>query len=184
MLPITLDLAHLPVALIGNGAQTCRRLALLDEAGAEHLHVFAPDAGDDLVRRAGSRLRRRWPRPQEISAARLVLIADGIDPDTERDMVALARAAGTLVNVEDKPALSDFHSPALLRRGDLTIAISTGGRSPALARRLRQSLELLFGPEWQRTVEELARLRHLWRATGADGAEVNASTEAWLDRHG
>lgn len=182
MLPITLDLTHLPVALVGNGPQTLRRLALLDEAGAERLQVFAPHAGDDLVQLAGQRLHHRWPTPEEISATRLLLIADGIDRGTECHIVAVARAAGTLVNVEDNPAHSDFHSPALLRRGDLTIAISTAGRSPALARRLRHSLELQFGPEWQQTVEELAEVRHFWRAAGAGAAEVSAWTEAWLDR--
>jgi len=184
MLPITLDLAHLRVALVGNGAQTSRRLASLDDAGAERLQVFAPEADDALARQVGARLHRRWPRPQEISAARLLFIADGVDPGTERDMIAVARADGTLVNVEDKPALSDFHSPAMLRRGDLTIAISTAGRSPALARRLRHFVGMIIGPEWHHALDEIAQLRSLWREGGAEAAKVTAWTDAWLDRQG
>jgi len=182
MLPITLDLARLPIVLVGNGAQAARRLGLLDEAAAERLTVFAPNATEALARQAGERLRRRWPTREEIGAARILLIADGVEPATVDNMIGSARAAGTLINVEDEPARSDFHSPAVLRRGDLLIAISTGGLSPALARRLRRFLGTVFGPEWQPILAELGRLRRFWRRAGADPAEVSAWSEAWLDR--
>ncbi|HUK08447.1 MAG TPA: NAD(P)-dependent oxidoreductase [Stellaceae bacterium] len=182
MLPITLDLARLPIVLVGNGPQAARRLGLLDEAGAERLTVFAPSATEALARQAGERLRRRWPTREEIGAARVLLIADRVEPAAVNNMIRLARAAGTLINVEDEPARSDFHSPAVLRRGDLLIAISTGGLSPALARRLRRFLGTVFGPEWQPILAELGRLRRFWRKAGADPDEVSAWTEAWLDR--
>jgi len=184
MLPITLDLAHLPLALVGTGAQAARRLALLDEAGAADLAVYAPKPAPALQQAAAARLRPRWPSPVEVASARLLLIADGVPPEIVKDLVAAARAAGTLVNVEDKPALSDFHSPSTLRRGDLLIAVSTGGQSPALARRLQHFLAGVFGPEWQGAVEELGRLRRLWREGGADPAEVDRWTLTWMERQG
>jgi precorrin-2 dehydrogenase / sirohydrochlorin ferrochelatase len=183
MLPITLDLAQIPIALVGNGAQALRRLTLLDEAGAQQFRVYAPSAQPDLARRAGRRLLRRWPTPQEVASVRLLLIADHVEPGIERDLVATARAARTLVNVEDKPAYSDFHSPALLRRGDLTIAISTAGQSPALAQRLRGFLAAIFGPEWQHILDGLAQLRSHWREGGAAAADIKVWTDTWLDHH-
>ena len=99
MFPVNLDLTHLPVALVGNGLQAERRLALLDEDGAETVTVYAPAAGETLARAAGGRLRRRWPTPAEVAEARLLLVADEVEGGVLRDLVATARASGTLVNV-------------------------------------------------------------------------------------
>jgi precorrin-2 dehydrogenase / sirohydrochlorin ferrochelatase len=119
-----------------------------------------------------------------VASAKLLLIADGIEPGGVSDLVAVARAAGTLVNVEDRPELSDFHSPAMVRRGDLLVTVSTGGRSPALARRLGRFLGEVFGPEWQARLEDLAVLRTQWREAGADPSTVSAWTEDWVERKG
>jgi precorrin-2 dehydrogenase len=184
MFPIMLDLSIVPVVLVGNGAQALRRLALLDEDRARFVTVCAPAVSDALAEAAGTRLRRRWPTPAEIASAKLLLIADGAEPGAVADMVAVARAAGTLVNVEDRPELCDFHSPATVRRGELLVTVSTGGQSPALARRLGRFLAEVFGPEWQARLEELAMLRAQWREAGADPSTVGAWTETWVDRHG
>jgi precorrin-2 dehydrogenase/sirohydrochlorin ferrochelatase len=184
MFPIMLDLSALPLILVGNGPQAVRRLSLLDEDRAGFVTVCAPAPSDALARAAGARLRRRWPTPTEVASAKLLLIADGVEPGALADIVAVARAAGTLVNVEDRPALSDFHSPAIVRRGDLVMTVSTGGRSPALARRLGRFLGEIFGPEWQARLEDLAALRERWRKGGADPSTVAAWTDAWVERDG
>jgi len=184
MFPIVLDLSILPVILVGTGPQAARRLALLDEDHARSVTVCAPAPAEALARAAGPRLLRRWPTPAEVASAKLLLIADGVEAGVLADLVAVARAAGTLVNVEDRPELSDFHSPAMVRRGDLLVTVSTGGRSPALARRLGRFLGTIFGPEWQTRLEGLAALRGQWREGGADPSTVSAWTEAWVDRHG
>ena len=184
MFPIVLDLSILPVILAGNGPQALRRLALLDQDRAGLVTVYAPMASEALASAAGERLVRRWPTPAEVALAKLLLIADGIGAGVVSDLVAVARAAGTLVNVEDRPELSDFHSPAMVRRGDLLVTVSTGGRSPALARRLGRFLGAIFGPEWQSRLEDLAALRSQWREAGADPSMVGAWTEAWVERNG
>jgi precorrin-2 dehydrogenase / sirohydrochlorin ferrochelatase len=183
MLPITVDLAHLRVILVGNGAAACRRLLLLEEAGAAALEIYAPDASPALAELAGGRLRRRWPRPAEIARARLVFFADVPDPPAAA-IVAAARRGGALVNVEDDARRSDFHSASVLRRGDLTVAISTNGRSPGLAALMRRLLERLVGPEWAAQTGEIATLRRAWRSAGADHAAIGRWTEAWAERHG
>jgi precorrin-2 dehydrogenase/sirohydrochlorin ferrochelatase len=184
MFPIMLDLSSLPVLLVGNGPQAARRLGLLDEDRARSVTVYAPAPSEALASAAGTRLARRWPTPTEIASAKLLLVADGIEASALSDLVSVARAAGTLVNVEDRPELSDFHSPAVVRRGDLLVTVSTGGRSPALARRLGRFLAEIFGPEWQVRLEDLAALRTQWREAGADASTVGAWTEAWVERHG
>jgi precorrin-2 dehydrogenase/sirohydrochlorin ferrochelatase len=179
-----LDLSTVPLILVGNGRQTLRRLWLLDEDRAAHVTVSAPAPSEALVHAAGMRLIRRWPTPTEVASAKLLLVADGVEASALADLVAVARAAGTLVNVEDRPELSDFHSPAIVRRGDLLMTVSTGGRSPALARRIGRFLGEIFGPEWQERLEDLAARRAQWRESGADPSTVGMWTEAWVDRHG
>ncbi len=71
-----------------------------------------------------------------------------------------------------------------MRRGDLLLTVSTGGRSPRLAHRLGRFLGEVFGPEWQRRLEDLGALRALWREAGADPTTVSDWTDAWMDRHG
>jgi precorrin-2 dehydrogenase / sirohydrochlorin ferrochelatase len=183
MLPLVVDLAGLRVLLIGDGAAALRRLELLDEAGARDLAVYAERPAPALARRAGNRLRRRLPTSAELAAARLVFISDRGAPATP-GLAATARAAGALVHVEDAPALSDLQAPAVLRRGALTIAVSTGGASPGLAVQVKRFLNRLFGPEWGERLDRLAALRQDWRRSGADAATLSRRTEAWIERLG
>jgi precorrin-2 dehydrogenase/sirohydrochlorin ferrochelatase len=79
-----------------------------------------------------------------------------------------AQRRGVLCNVVDVPEYCDFHYPAVVRRGDLQIAISTAGQSPSLAQKLRQQLERQFGPEYTAWVEELGETRRLVLASDLD----------------
>ncbi len=92
MFPIVLDLSTLPVILAGNGPHALRRLALLDEDRAPSVTVCAPAPSKALAEAAGKRLVRRWPTPAEIASAKLLLIADGLEASTLRDLAAVARA--------------------------------------------------------------------------------------------
>jgi len=97
-------------------------------------------------------------RPSDLEGA-FVCVASSPDP-AERDRIAAeARARRVLVNVMDDVPNCDFAAPAVVRRGDLVLAISTGGRSPALARRLREELERRFGPEWAIVLDALRDVR-------------------------
>jgi precorrin-2 dehydrogenase / sirohydrochlorin ferrochelatase len=179
MLPVMLDLTRLPLLLIGNGAAAARRLQRLDEAGAARLSVHADVPTAALAAAAGRRLVPRLPSPAELAAARVVFIADPAPNDCDA-LAAAARAAGALVHVEDAPALSDLHAPAVLRRGALTIAIATSGLSPALATRLKAFLGGVFGPEWAGRLERLAAERRRWRASGAEPAVIAQRTDEFL----
>ncbi len=102
MFPILFNLKGAAVALIGAGAPTVCRLALLDREEAS-VSVFAPEAGAELEAAAGLRMARLWPDRGELRAVRLVFIA-GLDADLAGRMAALARQAGVPVNTEDRPA--------------------------------------------------------------------------------
>ena len=183
MLPLVLDPSRLALILVGDGAAAERRLDLLDAAGAADLTLYAANPSAALALAAGHRLVRRLPTIQEVAAARLVFISDRAAPHA-RSLAAAARAAGALVHVEDEPSLSDVHAPAVLRRGDLTIAVSTGGKSPGLAVQVKRFLGAVFGQEWQARLDALAALRQGWRAGGADSETVTRWTDAWIGRQG
>ena len=183
MLPISVDLAQIRVMLVGHGAAARRRLALLDEAGAEALEIYAPSPDPALALSARARLRRRLPLPAEIARAQLVFVA-GIPDPAAAEIRGAAQAAGVLINVEDDRRRSDFHSAAVFRRGDLTVAISTNGKSPGLAALMRRVLEQRIGPKWEIRLDEIAALRQGWREAGADPAAIGRWTQEWVDRRG
>lgn len=182
MFPVLLDLAQVRVALVGNGEAALRRLRLLDEDGARHLTVYSDEPLPELAACAGERLHHAMPGAGELAGVHIVFAAD-LDDSSFARLSATANALGTLIHIEDKPALGTVHAPAVLRRGDLLITISTNGRSPGLARRLKRFLEGLFGEEWQERLDKLASLRQGWREAGAGQPEVARWTEDWVDRH-
>lgn len=183
MLPLSLELARLNLVLIGNGDACLRRLRLLGEAGAQSLAVFAARPSPALATEAGRHLRRHWPKRDELRGAQLVFIADV--PEPQRTALAgLARSVGAILHVEDAPALTDSHAPAVLRRGALTIAVTTEGAAPGLAAELRDFLAELIGPEWRARLVRIAALRREWHKTGADHASVRRLTAARIDRYG
>jgi precorrin-2 dehydrogenase/sirohydrochlorin ferrochelatase len=183
LFPIVLDLNHVSVALVGTGRLAARRLKQLSDAGARHLTVFsaAPETG--LAALAGERLIRRLPTDEDLAAFQVIYIVD-LEPGIAADLAARCRALGRLVNVEDVKHLCDFHTPSQVRRGDLLVSISTGGKSPGLAQRLRRYLETLFHPEWEDWLEELAHARSEWRAQGADMETVAKRTESMIEERG
>ena len=183
MFPISLDLSRVRVALIGGGPAIARRLALLDEDGAREVDVYAIFPSPTLAAAAGSRLHRRLPEARDLSRTAVVFIAD-LDDGLDDRLAALARSLGALVNVEDRKALSDFHSPSVLLRGAVTIPVSTNGRAPGLARRLRRRLEGAIGPEWRDRVEELGARRTEWRRRGKSLGELSRLTDDYIDDRG
>ena len=104
------------------------------------VRVFAENAETPMRELAGDRLVENWPDAEDLAACHVVYMAN-IDAGLQETLTAQARAVKTLVNVEDVKPLCDFHVPALVRRGDLLLTVSTGGKSPGLARGLKSKLE-------------------------------------------
>lgn len=183
MYPVLFDPARVTAVVVGRGPGAHRRVEGLKAAGVTRIKVFAPDADAVLGAGAGMRLVPGLPGPDDLKGATLVLVA-GLEDVEAETIAAAARKAGAAVNVEDRPQWCDFHLPATVRRGDLLLTASTGGRSPGLARALRAHLEGLFGQEWEERLESLAKARESWRAEGAGPSEVSKRTQEWIDREG
>ncbi len=146
--------------VIGGGQVAERKVRTLRDAGAKVRLV-----ADTLTRKlrelaeAGEveLVERRYERGDLAGAAAAVAATD--DEEVNRWVFAEATEAGIPVNVVDNPALCTFIAPSIVRRGDLVVAISTGGAAPALAVRIRERLEREFGDEYARFLELMAELR-------------------------
>ncbi len=183
MFPVALDLSVLKAAVAGGGEAAERRLRLLDEAEAQGVRVFAPKPSDAMTARAGDRLTRALPEDSDLDAIDVLFIAD-LGPEAEQALAGKARAKRILVNTEDVRPLCDFHVPAMVRRGDLLLSVSTNGASPGLARRLKKHLEGVFGEEWAGRLKELAGARQRWRDEGASLPELAKRTDALIEEKG
>jgi precorrin-2 dehydrogenase/sirohydrochlorin ferrochelatase len=160
LLPISLDPASLSIGLVGQGESLARRAALLADAGIIPIPV-TPDA----------------PALDGLG----VLFVAGLPPDDAERLARLARGQGILVNVEDVPTLCDFHVPAIVRRGDLIVTVSTGGKAPGLSRLIREWLERRLGLEWSGRLREVSQARTNWRGQGLAPGEVSRRTRAFVE---
>jgi precorrin-2 dehydrogenase/sirohydrochlorin ferrochelatase len=139
--PVLLELSGRRAVVIGSLALHEKKDVSLREAGAD-VEVFA---------------NGRW-QPKDLDGA-FVCVASS-DDTAERDAIAAAaRERGVLVNVMDDVPNCDFAAPAVVRRGDLVIAIGTGGRSPALARKVREDIQERYGKEWSEVLEIIGAVR-------------------------
>jgi precorrin-2 dehydrogenase/sirohydrochlorin ferrochelatase len=136
---------------------------------------------------ADNRKLRHVPREYEygdLQGNYLAYVASG-DPEAAGRAAEEARELGILINVADDPERSSFISPAIVKRGDLQIAISTSGASPAVARKLREQMEQRYGPEYAFLVEIMHRARQYLRRHQADRHErarrLNALAATLLD---
>lgn len=177
MIAIALDPTRLRLGLAGRGPMFRRRLDGLHRGGATPL-VFSDDvaatAGDQAFHPLG-----------EVAVARLdVLWIAGMATAEAAPLAEAARSRGALVNVEDHRPQCDFHSVAEIRRGDLLLTVSTGGRSPALTARLRADLARRYGEAWAERLRLLADQRDRWRREGMDLATVARRSDAVIDAAG
>jgi siroheme synthase-like protein len=130
-------------------------------AAGANIKVISPELTLELQLLVDSGKLAFLPRPYQegdLEGAFLVIAATD-NPDVNASVWAEAEQRGCLVNVVDDPAHSNFILPAVVQRADLSVAISTGGSSPALARRLRERIEDLIGPEYGVLTSLLAELR-------------------------
>ncbi len=164
MIPIYLNPVAARVAVIGRGALALRRVAWLRDAGASP-DVWSDAPSIDLAAAAPD-LVHRLPSNEELARYRAIWIADLTSAEAKQ-IAEAARATAVLVNVEDVVALCDFHTPAVVRRGRLTLAAGTGGASPAVARAAGERLEAAFPVAWGSALEEVARSRAALREHGA-----------------
>jgi len=146
--------------VIGGGQVAERKVKTLLDAGAK-VRVVSSEVTKgirDLADRGDIELiERRYSAGDLAGAAAAIAATD--DEDVNRGVFAEATEAGIPVNVVDNVSLCTFIAPSIVRRGDLVVAISTGGAAPALAVRIRERLEKEFGDEYARFLELMGELR-------------------------
>ena len=162
MLPLIFDPSKVKIGLAGAGGALAKRRAHLAEAGVHPIPI-RPDDHDGL-------------------SGLCVLYIAGLEHEISAALAGRARTQGILVNVEDAPALCDFHVPATVRRGDLLLTVSSAGRSPGLVRLVREWLSNQFGSEWSSRVAQIGAKRTGWRAGGLSPAQISEKTRTIAQR--
>ena len=136
--------------------------------------VVAPEVTEAVeawAREGRIEWRARTLAAEDLCGAFLVVAATSL-AQVNHEVFRHCEAAGILCNVVDDPEYCHFYYPAVVRRGALQIAISTEGKSPALAQRLRRELEAQFGPEYEQWLEWLGAAREFLRSEGKDPEET------------
>jgi precorrin-2 dehydrogenase/sirohydrochlorin ferrochelatase len=147
--PIHLDIKNRNCLIVGGGAVGTRKVNTLMECGARVV-VVSPNPTPQLDRLASEgsvTLKKRAYRSEDLAGMFLVIGATD-DESLNRQISEDAERAHILCNIADRPEVCNFILPSIVRRGDLVITISTSGKSPALAKHLRQKLETQFGREY------------------------------------
>ena len=158
--PAFINLENRSVLVVGGGAVAERKVETLLETGAR-VTVVSPDITQHLQEYERSNrisVRHRSFIPSDVEAVSLVISATD-DPATQSEVASIATLKNILVNTVDKPELCSFIVPAILRRGDITIAISTSGKSPSLAAELRTRVERVLTDDVARTATVLGAVR-------------------------
>jgi precorrin-2 dehydrogenase/sirohydrochlorin ferrochelatase len=155
--PILLDVRGRRCVVVGGGEVAYRKACALRDAGGK-VTAVSPKFCGEFRRAKGLNLTKRRYASEALADAVLVVAATN-SVRTNRQVAADATKLKALVNVVDEPKLCSFIVPATVTRGDLCIAISTGGASPALARRIREELEAQYGAEYEGFLRLLKRAR-------------------------
>lgn len=164
--PAYLDIKNRSCLVVGGGRVGTRKVGTLLKCGAR-VTVVSPKVTDELAQMASEariELRQRAYESSDIESAFLVIGATDDQPLNEqihRDAEALQR----LCNIADQPRLCNFVLPSIINQGDLSIAISTAGKSPAFAKHLRRQLQDQFGPEYGAFLELMGAIRQRLLAT-------------------
>ncbi|MBI3616234.1 MAG: bifunctional precorrin-2 dehydrogenase/sirohydrochlorin ferrochelatase [Candidatus Omnitrophica bacterium] len=158
--PIFLKLEGRPCLVIGGGQVAAQKAKALAACGAK-VTVVSPRSGAGitrLIRRKKVIWRSHRFKPGDLKGAELVVAAT--DEQAVNELAyRLAVRRGIWINVVDQPVLCSFIVPSVVRRGKLEIAVSTSGVSPALSKWIRKDLEKRYGPEFERLVDAMGKVR-------------------------
>lgn len=172
LFPLFLKLDGRPAVVVGGGSVAETKIISLLAAGAR-VRVIAPKLTERIAswaREGGVSWKSKEFEPGDLDGAFLAVAATSA-PGVNELVYHAADARGILCNAVDDPSRCHFYYGAVVQRGDLQIAISTNGKSPALAQRLRQELEEQFGPEYGAWLEALGFQREIVLAGDGDAED-------------
>jgi precorrin-2 dehydrogenase/sirohydrochlorin ferrochelatase len=168
--PINLNLEGRSCLVVGAGRIGLRKTEQLLAAGAI-VTVVAPEVVSDFAGLPVTIHQRAFELP-DLDGQRLVITATG-NRELDQLIFDTCEERGVWINSADDPDRCAFTLPAVVRRGDLMVTVSTGGNSPALSSWMRQKLEALVGPEFEEVVNELAQERELIHAEGRSTEDID-----------
>jgi precorrin-2 dehydrogenase/sirohydrochlorin ferrochelatase len=183
LFPMFVKLEGKRCLVVGAGRVGEPKIVGLIDTGA-CVHVIALEASDAVKAwaQAGKiRLELRAFSVGDLDGTLLAVVATA-SRALNGSIYREAQRRGVLCNVVDDPEYCDFYYPAVVRRGDLQIAISTNGQSPSLAQKLRQQLERQFGPGYARWIAELGETRRLVMASNLDPNRKSALLHSLASR--
>lgn len=185
MYPIFLKLEGRDVLVVGAGQVACRKAQALQRAGAK-LRCVALEVRDEMRALEIDVELRAW-KPEDCNGTFMVVAATG-DTQLNAEIRQAAHEAGALVNAVDDPPNCDFYVPAIARIGDLMVAVSTQGKAPLVAGRVRAHLETLLPRELEQVINRVAQARaELLKEEGNEAtrlAKLKAVLQQELVRHG
>jgi precorrin-2 dehydrogenase/sirohydrochlorin ferrochelatase len=169
--PIAVNLNGKHCVVVGGGRVAERRIAGLREQGAQ-VTLIAPEATPILqaLAEAGTVHWNRADYRSELLQGAFLVIAATDKRDVNAAVARDAQERGLLVCCADGYEDGNFTTPGVIRRGDLTLTVTTGGQSPTLTALLRERLSAEFGPEWEALTALLGRLRSDIQRTGDEAA--------------
>ena len=168
--PINLNLEGRSSLVVGAGRIGLRKTEQLLAAGAR-VTVVAPEVVGDFAGFPVT-IHQRAFELADLDGQRLVITATG-NRELDQLIYDTCEERGIWINSADDPERCAFTLPAVVRRGDLMVTVSTGGNSPALSSWMRQKLEALVGPEFEKVVNELAQERVLIHADGRSTEDID-----------
>jgi uroporphyrin-III C-methyltransferase/precorrin-2 dehydrogenase/sirohydrochlorin ferrochelatase len=185
LFPVFLKLAGRRVVLVGGGAVAASKLRPLLDAGAR-VTVVAPHVHEEIAGGPVALVRRGF-EAEDLEGA--VLAVAAATPEVNRRVRTAGDARGVFVNAVDDPEVASAYTGGVLRRGGVTIAVSTDGRAPALAGLLREGLEAALPEELESWLETARALRQRQRAEGVPLAErrpqlLQALNRLYAEREG
>ena len=158
--PVNLDIENRACLVVGGGGVGTRKVKTLVDCGAV-VTVVSPEVSARLGKMAAAgliTLEKRAYRPGDLEGKFLVIGATD-DEALNRRIHADAESLNTLCNIADRPEICNFILPAIVHRGDLVLAVSTSGKSPAYAKQLRKDLENQFGEEYESFLRLMGAIR-------------------------
>lgn len=162
--PLFISLDECPCLVVGGGKVAFRKVKTLTEYGAK-VTVVAPRTESGIDEMHGVEIRKREFRENDLEGMQIVFVATS-NQECNRQVAALCRERKILVNVADVPEECDFFFPALVRRKDVVVGISTGGKSPAAAKKIREELDRQLPESLGDFVEEVGALRTQMKDSG------------------
>lgn len=163
LFPVFLKMESLSVLVVGGGKIGLEKLnAILSNAPSTDIRLVSIKISDEIKALAGThsnlKLIERVFLAEDVTGSNIVIIA--IDDKTESKRIRdIAKKWGKLVNVADKPELCDFYMGSIVQKGNLKIGISTNGKSPTIARRMKEMLNELLPEELDELLENMQEIR-------------------------